>query len=448
MIRTVLTLVSLIWGATLFAQFSPAPVFPADTSVLFADLAQRINAINIDTPEEYLEKYAKINEDRQEELQEGIRDSLYLFHPELQKFLDQLMTEIVVANDLDISPIILIRRSQVPNAASYGDGIFMVNLGLLQSLKTQDRIAFVLCHEMAHDRLGHQRKSMLEFCKRDLKLQAVRKKISRIRMRKSRRESLITGARASIYNSYRLKRENELEADSLGLQYYQPLGYSMKAVGSVIASLEERNLLDLREVDFKELLQTKAYPIKEKWLEAPEQMFGGSFGTDAAPEGFWAKDSLSTHPEMFARQAGLAVLPPPETLDTTVMETEHTLTLTVGRETIRAQFEVGAPGLAIINGLKLLAGDPENPTHRALLGEALLKTYRSIEDHDFTEAVPPENYFEDPNARLVIRMFHRMRKSELRKFTLAWMRERTDAFTEDEMSALLKRAETYFAGID
>jgi len=254
MVRTVFSLILSLWVATLPAQFSPAPVFPADTITLFDELAKRIKVVSADTPEAYLEKYAEVNEERFEELRGDIRDSLFLFHPDLQGFLDQLMTEIAEANGLKVKPLVLIRRSQVPNAASYGDGIFTVNLGLFQSLEMQDRIAFVLCHEMAHDQLGHQKKSLLEFCKRDLKFEAVRKQLGRRRIKKSRRESLVSGARASVYNSFRLKRDNELEADSLGLEYFTALDYSMEAVNSSLASLRGRNLLELRDVDFLALL--------------------------------------------------------------------------------------------------------------------------------------------------------------------------------------------------
>lgn len=448
MTRFLCALCLLVWGASVSAQHDFAPDYPADTTALFTELKQRINLLGTDAPENYHEKLSKVNDDRFTELRDDLRDSMFLFHPEIQQFLDEMMAEIVTANGLDVNPLVLLRRSQVPNAASYGGGIFTVNLGLFQNLETADRIAFVLCHEMAHDQLKHQRKSLFEMCERELKFDSVRKQLRRRRLAKDRRESLLTGARKSVYNSFRLKRQNELEADSLGLRYFTSLDYSMKAASSALVSLRRGNPVILAEADYKSLLQTTAYPIKEKWLEEPEQMFGGSFGSDEGPEGFWAKDSMSTHPQIVARQTELAEKLPPESVDTTKAETNHGFGLTIARETVRAQTECGAPGLAIINGLRLLANEPDNVVSHVLFGKALLRTYRSIEEHDFDEAVPPESYFWDEGSRMTIRMFHSMRKSELRRLTLAWIGEHATEQNPDEMTELLEQAKAYFAGLE
>ncbi len=446
--KFLLAFILLIWKATLLAQFHPGPVLPADSTALFKELKSRVRVSSPNASEEYLKRLAKINDERFTELREGVEDSLYLFHPELQNYLDKLMAEIVRANNLEVDPLVLIRRSHLPNAASLGGAVFTVNLGLFKSMETSDEIAFVLCHEMAHDQLKHQEESTLEFCQRSLDMESVTEQLNKRRTKKSQKQRLIAGARETVYNSYRLRRQNELAADSLGLQYYTSLQYSMEAVAEALVNLRNSWMLDLTEVDYKSLLQTEAYPLKEKWMEEPAQMFGGSFGSDEAPGGFWEKDSMSTHPEISARQEGLVELLPLEKVDTSVMEQAHEFGLIASQETIRAQTECGTPGLAIINGLKLLATEPDNPTFRALLGEALLGTYRSIEEHNFDEAVPPEGYFWDENSRMIIRMFHQMRKSELQKFILAWIRERSEGMDNNAMTAVLKKAEIYFSSLE
>ena len=301
---------------------------------------------------------------------------------------------------------------------------------------------------MAHNELKHQLESMLEYCQRDIKIESVKKQLSRRRIKKGRRESLVSGARRSVYNSFRLKRKNELAADSLGLEYYSGLNFSSSAVSSALDTLGNRDLLTLQDIDFVGLLQTEGYPIKEKWLEAPPQMFGGSFGSGERPKGFWQRDSVATHPEMEARLTGLAVLMPQLEEKDEVQEKPHNFDLLVSQEMVRAQTEGGVPGLAIINGLRLLAANPDNQTAQALLGEALLATYQSIEAHDFDEAVPPEAYLRGANARLAIRMFHQMRKSELRKLTQAWIQERAPASGTNKMTSLLKKTTTYFSSLE
>lgn len=96
--RLFLVFTLLFWGGILPAQFHPAPVLPAHSMVLFKELRSRIKVSDLTASDEYQEKLEKINNERFSELQKEVEDSLFLFHPELQNYLDKLMVEIVQAN--------------------------------------------------------------------------------------------------------------------------------------------------------------------------------------------------------------------------------------------------------------------------------------------------------------------------------------------------------------
>ena len=53
-----------------------------------------------------------------------------------------------------------INRSPVSNAACYGEGTIMVNLGLFLWIDNDDELAFVLAHEMSHQVLNHLQSQM------------------------------------------------------------------------------------------------------------------------------------------------------------------------------------------------------------------------------------------------------------------------------------------------
>lgn len=53
-----------------------------------------------------------------------------------------------------------INRSAVPNAACYGEGTIMVNLGLFLWIDNDDELALVLAHEMSHQVLSHLQSQM------------------------------------------------------------------------------------------------------------------------------------------------------------------------------------------------------------------------------------------------------------------------------------------------
>ncbi|MEM9259579.1 MAG: M48 family metalloprotease [Bacteroidota bacterium] len=437
--------------ASLAAQFAPGTPLPQDSTTFFAQLSERVIEANKDVPVNYLEQFTEMQEEHLEDLRTDIRDSLYLFDAEIGTYLTDLMKRIATANTLDVDPIVLLRRTQQANAASMGNGIFAVNLGLFQNLSTEERLAFVLCHEMAHDQLEHMQHNLLDYCQREEGLADTRKQLSRRRVlrNRKRRRALASTIRSRVYTTYRQRRLHELAADSLGLAYFRKLKVSMAGAQNALDGLGARDLAHLRDVDFVELLKTEGYPIKEKWLAEPAAMFGGSFGGQEAPvEGFWESDSVSTHPNVEERVVRLYEVIASSKADTTLAETPHSWLPVVDRELIRAQLESGVSGLAFVNALRILAAEPDRTDLQALVGESLLKTYQAIEQHDFDEAVPPPAYFREPNARKAARMLRQMRKSELKKLTLAYLDERSQLKAEPALTNLLAEAESYFATLD
>lgn len=450
--RVFLPLLSLcFYFSPLMAQDAPGAPLPKDSTAFFAQLSERVAAANKDVPETYLEQFTEMQKEHLEDLLADIRDSLYLFDTEIGSYLTGLMTRIATANTLDLDPIVLLRRSQQANAASMGNGIFAVNLGLFQNLSTEERLAFVLCHEIAHDQLEHMRYNLLDYCQREEGLAGTRKQLRRRRIQRNKKRSkaLASTIRSQVYTSYRQRRLHELAADSLGLVYYRKLQVSMAGAQNALDGLGARDLAHLRDVDFVELLKTEGYPIKEKWLAEPAAMFGGSFGGQEAPvEGFWDSDSVSTHPNVAERVVRLHEVIESGGADTTQAETPHAWLPVVDRELIRAQLENGVSGLAFVNALRILGAEPERTDLQALVGASLLKTYQAIEQHDFDEAVPPPAYFREPNARKAARMLRQMRKSELKKLTLAYLSERSQLKGEPALTSLLAEAESYFASLD
>lgn len=431
---------------SLAAQFTPAPVYPEDTSALFTALSERFLQVDEEVPEKLRESYLEIGQDRLDDLKEEIRDSQFLFRPELTDYLTGQFGALIDANGLQTSPLILVRRSQSSNASSLGNGVFSVNLGLLYKLATDEEVSFVLCHEMAHDQLEHLRTGLVEFLSREKNLSGVRKKLSRAREKKAR--TLFNTVRSTVYNSYRLKRKKELEADSLGFIYYSALSASPKSSTAALSMLAMSDIRGLHGVDFKSLMATEGYPIKDKWLAPPTTMFDGSFGSQEKTKGLWDADSTSTHPNLDERQEQLAILTEDIPELTEHVARAHGLEDVIGLELIRAQLDLDLAGLAYINVLRLLHLSPEDETLQALLGESLLYTYQSIISYDFDKAIPPPNFFHEPNAREAILMLRQIRKSELKKLTLAYLSERNNGRSEGVLYDTLQKANTYFSSND
>src|SRR5690606_26495016 len=85
-------------------------------------------------------------------LQKDIEDNAFIYNRDLYTRTQTIFDVIFKANpELQNEDFkFLIYRSIFPNAAAYGNGFFTINLGLFTLLDSDDEIAFVICHELAH----------------------------------------------------------------------------------------------------------------------------------------------------------------------------------------------------------------------------------------------------------------------------------------------------------
>ncbi len=94
---------------------------------------------------------------------EEFEDSSFIFDRRINNYLKTIVREIYRSN-VTIVPhdfYFFIDKSPVPNAACYGNGIFTVNISLFKMVQSDDELAFIIAHEIAHHVLRHGDKSLL-----------------------------------------------------------------------------------------------------------------------------------------------------------------------------------------------------------------------------------------------------------------------------------------------
>src|SRR5262245_25727508 len=126
--------------------------------VLDEQLASELKSIKADNraAEDYIENIYK---SRTTFYKETITDGGFLFHSLVTDYVASDYQKVVAANG-NIGPRLqlFISRSGVPNAFNSGDGNVVVNIGLLPYLENESQLAFVLCHELAHQYFDHTEK--------------------------------------------------------------------------------------------------------------------------------------------------------------------------------------------------------------------------------------------------------------------------------------------------
>ncbi len=136
-----------------------------------------IKKVKGDFKKEIKEEYKK----RYEKLHTKMANGHFHSNPKITGYFDRILNDILEANPVlakrDIR--LLISRYYWPNASCHGEGTIVLNLGLINRLENESQVAFVLCHELAHDYLNHVNKAIRKQV-RKLNSKTTKKKLKKI----------------------------------------------------------------------------------------------------------------------------------------------------------------------------------------------------------------------------------------------------------------------------
>lgn len=203
-----------------------------------------------------------------------------------------------------------INRSEVANAACFGEGTLHINLGILLQLENDDELALLMGHELAHQFLGHGDSSLaqriaLEHSK-DLKkeIRAIRKSSdARLEKLNSLKQRL-----AEVQGSY--SRQKELEADSLGFLLAKSAGYRPEKAALLLLRLDASDVL-IGGAGLYDLQRT-FQPALPDYPFAQKPRYTGLSGVKVNLNANAALDSLrKTHPDCKLRYETLQPGPLP-----------------------------------------------------------------------------------------------------------------------------------------
>ncbi len=161
-----------------------------------------------------------------------IEEGKYLNRGRHIDYLIKLLRHVTESNNLELSNyLILIAKSNSPNAYCLPTGVFIFNLGLFYWLPQEAQIASVLCHELAHNLLDHVVKAQIAQYKENAKSKTTTRKLGL--SSKKVRELY----KRMIYSKSSLSRQFELEADSLGCVLIKRSNYPAESTLRALSSL-------------------------------------------------------------------------------------------------------------------------------------------------------------------------------------------------------------------
>ncbi|MFM2267528.1 MAG: hypothetical protein RL757_969 [Bacteroidota bacterium] len=214
-----------------------------------------------------------------------LRSGKIIIEPEYSAYMGQIADALLGENRPLRSKVrFYIMRSSAVNAFATNDGSIFMSLGMLAQLENEAQLAFILSHEITHV----EKKHALEFFIKARKIER-----GQVDRNVQRDESI----RDRQLAKHAFSREQETEADDMGLTRFLATQYSLAATESAI------DVLRYAYLPFDDVAFERNF-FETDFIRFPKTMFRDSV---RAIEGTMETedDSKSTHPNLAKRRQAL-----------------------------------------------------------------------------------------------------------------------------------------------
>lgn len=362
---------------------------------------------------------SQIIEERRVDFLNSIKDSTYIFDKKINSYLNSILRQIYTSNpQIDKKDFyFFINKSPIPNAACYGNGIFTINLGLFNIIESDDELAFIICHEIAHYILEHNDKSLLGYVE-TYNSKENKKKINKAaNNRYGRRQAVSALVKDLSYNFLRRSRTAETQADSLGFVLLSKTKFSKSAGIKALKKLDMSNeIFFATDSQIRKHFDFETYPFKEAWLNKDETLFDLK---EKADDFALDKDSIKTHPDMPIRVKELEKLYSTENAINPSFDLKEIKNI-VAERSIAIFIDISRIDLALYQVLTLHNSNQiEETAYCNTVAAILKKTYDLKSSHKFGKYVSPVSPFSDEKYLNEVRTFlHNVELKNIRKIGL------------------------------
>ena len=319
-------------------------------------------------------------------LNEGIMEGEVVNIPAVSSTLERILSELKAKNPAVPADLrFFVLRNNLPNAFTIGDNSLFVNLGLFYYLENEDQVASVISHEIGHLLLTHTLKAMKYGYEKDKENAEDARELLHTQVKRSDRAFDLV--RNSIYNVGKMKREHEMQADSLGYELFKNTGYQKNAFISALDIITRYDTLrpdGLTVESHKRFFDLPNQKFDDKWLKQ-EDFSSYTYGKFTEK---FDKDSTSSHPKSKERiQYLVSIFPelkqPGGTSATT--GSFKAINTIAQNEQMPILFFKEEYGEAVYDALLHLQERPGDTVYRNWLGKAFQKIYEGRRDYQLNK---------------------------------------------------------------
>ncbi|WP_298155173.1 M48 family metalloprotease [Flavobacterium sp.] len=348
------------------------------------------------------------------EFLELIKKGVFIRDKKYSGLLENILEKIKHANpDQHFDDMkLLIAASNNSNAYNIGNDFVVFNLPIIFDIVNEYELAFILSHEMAHQKLDHVLQSLVrskEISNSD-EVKSRTRAIARQKYNKGKLASELY--KQIIYGSREESRKKEVQADSLGFIFFSRAYPEYKY--QAIKTLEVLKNIDVPKdslllADYQRIFAKHQLTFKPEWIADGENHY--SYQKDKS----WNVDSLRTHPDCDQRIFFLKERF--KIADSDVKDvspaTFQNLKKDSANEYIFAMYFIEEYGESLYNTLLSMKKNPDDVFLKKMLHDNLVKI--SIARNNFTanKYVRTEDPEYSDSYNQFLRFVGNLRKSEL-----------------------------------
>jgi len=359
-----------------------------------------------------------------------IKQGAFLNDDTISNYIQKVFDKLLAANH--ISPdgkTLFVAKSPDINAICFGEGSFLVTVGLLRKIKNEGQLAFTLAHELAHYQLGHVKKKVIKMATSNGK-KIINKEVDRIINGTVTLEDL-EKLRELIYVKNRYSRAVEIEADSLGFVFFSKANYNQNDALLLIDQLDFTNFSN-KHLDEKLFLpfHFRKFPFKQSWLN-PRL---GVYNKTPQKTFIFDMDSIKTHPDNIDRKIKLKSY-----IDSSAVSNLNTnnavidlLLKTAELEALESAYFSKRYDLALYLALELKPSYPHNDFINTMIVKILINIFEADENRALAYYVPNFTRNYHPELRKVNNFIHNADKKDLIEIAFHFLNQKSNFNQKNE----------------
>lgn len=399
--------------------------------------------------------YEEIYKERFESLAQYFKDSLILTEKETNGYLQSVVAEIVKQNPAlqKLNTRVLFLRAWWPNAACYGEGTVLFNIGLFNRLHNEAEVAFVICHELAHQYFDHPNVAIRKYIETVYsdEFQEQLKKIKQSEFEK-RKQTEQLGKKIS-FSSHRHSREFESQADSMALVWLTNTHYNPRAAMDCLGLLDSVDNDKYNTGANPQLFfNFPEHPFQQSWINE-ESSFFNKMAAAQKEESKAQADSFKTHPDCAKRiallqsQLNSSNSSKPGTVFFIVKDAAgfSTLQSVFDYEIIDFCYQHKSVSRSLYYSLQMLQYFPGNPYLAEHVGKCLNTMYKAQKHHELgkiTDLPSPDN---EKKYDQFLKFIQKIRLEDIAAFSYYYLQGYHDRLAADKyFTALFTESKNNF----